>query len=131
MNQRMLCGNALRSRGWLRALQLESLEDRRTLSTIQVTTELDVVNAGDGLTSLREAVTQANASAGIDTIRFSSSRLRQGRRKASQAAPGKGPQVRQPFRRRHRHLLPRYCRTGVDPRRQGSQTRTGQVASSD
>jgi hypothetical protein len=38
-----------------------------------VTTELDIVNAGDGLTSLREAVTLANGTAAHDTITFANS----------------------------------------------------------
>lgn len=39
-------------------------------STINVTTTLDVVNAGDGVTSLREAVIQANAAGGAMTIKL-------------------------------------------------------------
>jgi predicted outer membrane repeat protein len=51
-----------------RQLFLESLEGRQVLSTIVVTTFNDVVDAGDGLTSLREAITQANSLAGEDRI---------------------------------------------------------------
>jgi hypothetical protein len=51
----------------------EQLEPRWLLSNISVTTELDIVNAGDGLTSLREAVILANDQAGFDTITFASS----------------------------------------------------------
>ena len=61
-----------RWRTYLR-LAVEQLEPRWLLSNIPVTTELDIVNAGDGLTSLREAVIQANGRAGFDTITFASS----------------------------------------------------------
>ncbi|MFZ1425900.1 MAG: M10 family metallopeptidase C-terminal domain-containing protein [Geminicoccaceae bacterium] len=40
------------------------------MAYITVTTAVDVVNPSDGRLSLREAVAQANASAGADTIRF-------------------------------------------------------------
>src|SRR5207253_4752858 len=46
----------------------EPLEDRAVPATLTVTTPLDVVNATDGLLSLREAVLQANATNGADTI---------------------------------------------------------------
>ncbi len=48
----------------------ESLEDRLALSAapIQVTTTADVVDPNDGLTSLREAIDQANAAATPQTI---------------------------------------------------------------
>jgi len=49
-------------------LRLEHLEDRTTPSTFTVTTKLDVVDPADGKLSLREAITQANAHAGPDTI---------------------------------------------------------------
>ncbi|MFO1037745.1 MAG: hypothetical protein U1E45_12930 [Geminicoccaceae bacterium] len=42
------------------------------MATFTVTTAADVVNASDGKLSLREAVAQANATAGADTIVFSS-----------------------------------------------------------
>jgi hypothetical protein len=44
------------------------LEDRLVPATFTVTTPLDVVNANDGKLSLREAISQANAHAGSDTI---------------------------------------------------------------
>ncbi|MFO1071987.1 MAG: choice-of-anchor Q domain-containing protein [Geminicoccaceae bacterium] len=40
------------------------------MTTLTVTTTADVVNAGDGVLSLREAVQQANATAAADTIVF-------------------------------------------------------------
>ena len=55
-----------------RHLHCEQLETRRLLAVIQVTTEVDVVDAGDGLVSMREAVAQANSLAGTDTIQFDS-----------------------------------------------------------
>ena len=42
------------------------------MATFTVTTTEDVVNAGDGVLSLREAVSQANATAAADTIVFAS-----------------------------------------------------------
>jgi len=56
-----------------RQLRLESLERRCLLAgfLFTVTTNLDVVDAGDGLTSLREAITQSNQlAASDDTINF-------------------------------------------------------------
>src|SRR5262245_27606167 len=47
---------------------LEALEERSVPATFNVTTPLDVVDAGDGLLSLREADLAANASTGADTI---------------------------------------------------------------
>jgi Ca2+-binding RTX toxin-like protein len=43
---------------------------RQTMTTITVTTLNDVVDAGDGQTSLREAIAEAGANAGADTIVF-------------------------------------------------------------
>src|SRR4051795_13210576 len=43
-----------------------------TMTIFTVTTASDVVDAGDGVLSLREAVAQANATATIDTINFAS-----------------------------------------------------------
>ena len=40
------------------------------MAYITVTTPVDVVAPGDGQLSLREAITQANGSSGLDTIRF-------------------------------------------------------------
>src|SRR5262249_13642915 len=49
-------------------LGLEGLEDRTAPATFRVTTPLDVVNLADNKLSLREAITQANASPGADVI---------------------------------------------------------------
>ena len=49
---------------------LELLEDRMVLTTFFVDTAADVVDAADGVTSLREALAQANAADGQDTIEF-------------------------------------------------------------
>src|SRR5262245_50404510 len=50
-------------------LRAEALEDRTVPAVYNVTTPADVVNANDGLLSLREAVLAANASVGVaDTI---------------------------------------------------------------
>ncbi|MFO0809265.1 MAG: choice-of-anchor Q domain-containing protein [Gemmataceae bacterium] len=50
--------------------RLTQLEDRTVPAVFTVTTGTDVVNPNDGLTSLREAVTLANATAGADSITF-------------------------------------------------------------
>jgi predicted outer membrane repeat protein len=47
---------------------LEILEDRAVPAVLNVTTALDEVNPNDGLLSLREAVQQANAANGVDTV---------------------------------------------------------------
>src|SRR5262245_35074071 len=49
-------------------LRLEVLEDRAVPAILNVTTTLDVIDAHDGLLSLREAVIQANAAQGANTI---------------------------------------------------------------
>src|SRR5437016_1267861 len=54
------------------AARIESLETRRLLASIVVNTTLDETIA-NSTTSLREAVAQAQANAGDDTITFSSS----------------------------------------------------------
>lgn len=51
---------------------METLEQRRLLAAIEVTTGLDIVDSGDGLISLREAIDQANVDSEIDTITFRS-----------------------------------------------------------
>ena len=48
--------------------RVEAVEVRRLLSTIPVTTFSDVTNAGDGQTSLREAIALAAASPGDDVV---------------------------------------------------------------
>src|SRR3954468_10408739 len=42
------------------------------MATLTVTTTADVVNADDGVLSLREAVAQSNATTTVDTINFAS-----------------------------------------------------------
>lgn len=57
-----------------RSPRIETLEDRRMLAVITVTSDLDTSNPGDGLTTLREALFFANSlSPGPDEIRFASS----------------------------------------------------------
>jgi hypothetical protein len=53
-----------------RPFHVEPLEDRRLLANVTVDTELDVVDAGDGLTSLREAIAATNTMSGPDEIVF-------------------------------------------------------------
>ena len=48
----------------------DRLEDRTLLTTLTVTSTDDTVDAGDGQTTLREAIIEANATAGLDTIQF-------------------------------------------------------------
>jgi CSLREA domain-containing protein len=49
---------------------IESLEDRLMLTAFVVDSNLDTVDANDGQTTLREAITAANANVGHDTISF-------------------------------------------------------------
>src|SRR5262249_29855489 len=51
-------------------LVLGVLEDRTVPATFTVDSPLDVVDPNDGVLTLREAMTAANASAGVDTIEF-------------------------------------------------------------
>ena len=53
-----------------RSLRYESLEDRRMLAVVTVTTEQDLVDFSDGVTSLREALFATNLVEGADEIRF-------------------------------------------------------------
>jgi len=53
-----------------RRLRIEPLEDRRMLAVVTVTTEQDVVDFGDGVTSLREAIFSTNLVEGPDEIVF-------------------------------------------------------------
>lgn len=53
-----------------RRLVVEPLETRRVLASLFVDSALDVVDGGDGVTSLREAITMANSVAGADTVIF-------------------------------------------------------------
>lgn len=53
--------------------RVEALEARELLTTFTVDTLIDVVDAGDGVTSLREAIEAANGQSGADTIQFASS----------------------------------------------------------
>ena len=64
-----------RSQRWAmaRRLWLEPLESRRLLTTFKVTTDIDIVDAEDGVMSLREAVALANGNDSRDTITFDSS----------------------------------------------------------
>ncbi len=55
-----------------RRLRVEALEHRRMLATFTVNTLIDT-NAADGLTTLREAITSANANPDTDTINFAAS----------------------------------------------------------
>ena len=53
------------------AAQVLELEARVLPATIVVTTTADIINAGDGVISLREAIIQANTNAGHDIIQLS------------------------------------------------------------
>ena len=55
-----------------RSLRLEGLEARTLLAAFQVTTVQDELDSANGLTSVREALSQADASPGTDTITFAS-----------------------------------------------------------
>ena len=76
-----------------RRLHIEALEDRLVLATFTVTTNLDVVDASDGVLSLREAIADANAAADADTIETSPSVERQSlnRRNRGFDEPGGDP----------------------------------------
>ncbi|TWU60761.1 hypothetical protein Poly51_10420 [Rubripirellula tenax] len=56
-----------------RRLRMESLEMRRVLASLVVTTPSDVVDANDGLVSLREAISTANENTDVDEITFDAS----------------------------------------------------------
>jgi CSLREA domain-containing protein len=51
-------------------LAVEPLEGREVPATFTVTTVADVVNPNDGRLSLREAISRANATPGLDTVRL-------------------------------------------------------------
>ena len=51
-----------------KSLSYNPLEQRQLLATIAVTTTLDVIDANDGLTSLREAIIESNSNAQDDEI---------------------------------------------------------------
>ena len=53
-----------------RSLRCERLEDRRLLAQLTVTTDQDIVDLNDGVTSLREAIFAANIVPGADEIVF-------------------------------------------------------------
>ncbi len=53
-----------------RRLRIEPLEARRLLAVVTVDTELDVIDLGDGVTSLREAIFATNTVPGADEIVF-------------------------------------------------------------
>ncbi len=55
---------------YARRLRCEQLEVRRLLALITVTTDQDVVDFNDGVTSLREAIFAANIVPGADEIQF-------------------------------------------------------------
>ncbi len=59
------------SRSNKRRLLVEGLETRRVFAGYEVTTLQDYVDPNDGVLSLREAITQSNTTAELDTISFS------------------------------------------------------------
>ncbi len=69
-SNRLCSANVLRRRHRPHRLNVEPLEDRRLLAVSIVNTEFDVVDATDDLTSLREAILEANATTGADSIAF-------------------------------------------------------------
>ncbi|MEM9660520.1 MAG: hypothetical protein AAF961_19315, partial [Planctomycetota bacterium] len=61
------------SQSGARRLLCEPLENRRLLAVITVNSLSDTLAPGEGVTTLRAAVAQANAQAGPDEIRFDAS----------------------------------------------------------
>jgi len=61
------------------------------MAVFTVTTAVDVVNEGDGVLSLREAVQQANATAASDTILFAGALEGQTLTPASSTSPATSP----------------------------------------
>ncbi len=70
--QRLL-GIKERRRVFKRRLMMESLETRRVLANIEVTSLLDTTELNDGVITLREAIVVANEVFGADTITFAPS----------------------------------------------------------
>src|SRR5262249_47339894 len=68
-NSRVCRINSRRAARMQRAMS-EVLEQRTMLSSSVVNSDADNQTAGDGLTTLREAITAANSDAAADTITF-------------------------------------------------------------